>query len=87
MLCTRSHNWPGPSLLRRLTSPSSMTDGRITLAAALTEASSSSSLAAYADRSGKSLKALCLTLSTHTMICSCWSPHRPGDPTGTRPTG
>ena len=69
MLCTGSPNWPGPSLLRRLTTPSSLTEGMITLAAALTQASSSSSLAASADRSGKALKALCLTLSTHTMTC------------------
>ena len=58
-LCTGSPSWPGPSLLRRMTTPSSVTEGRITLAAALAQAPSSSSLAASADRSGKALKALC----------------------------
>ena len=59
MLCTGSPNWPGPSLLRRLTTPSSITEGRITLAAALAQAPSSFSFAASADRGGKTLKALC----------------------------
>ena len=59
MLCTGSPNWPGPSLLRRLTTPSSITEGMITLAAALAQAPSSFSFAASADRGGKALKALC----------------------------
>ena len=41
----------------------------INLAAALAQAPYSSSLAASADRSGKALKALCLTLSTNAMTC------------------
>ena len=68
MLYTSFPNWPGPARLRRLTSPSSITEGRINLAAALTQAPYSSSLAASADRSGKALKALCLTLSRNAMI-------------------
>lgn len=53
-----------PQLARALTSekvttPSSITEGRITLAAALAQAPYSSSLAASADRSGEALKALC----------------------------
>ena len=59
MLHTGSPNWPGPSLLRRLTASSSITDGRITLAAALAQAPSSFSFPASADRGGKTLKALC----------------------------
>ena len=60
MLPTSSPNFPRPSLLRRLTTPSSMTEAKITLAAALAQAPSSSSLAASADRGEKALKALCL---------------------------
>ena len=69
MLHTSSPNRPRPSLLRRMTTPSSVTEGRITLAAALAQAPSSSSLAASADRGGKALKALFLTLSTNAMTC------------------
>ena len=63
-------NWPRPSVLRRLTTPSSITEGKISLAAALAQASLSSSLSASADRSGKVLQVLCLTLSTNAMTCS-----------------
>ena len=62
-------NWPGLSFLRRLTTPSLMTEGRIRLAAALAQAAESSSLAASADNHGKALKTLCLTLSRNTMTC------------------
>ena len=69
MLHTSSPNIPRPSLLRRLTTLSSMTEGRITLAAALAQAPTSSSLAAFTDRSAKAIKALCLILSTNAMTC------------------
>ena len=62
-------NWFGPSLLRRLTTPSSITEGRISLAAALAQASSASSLEASVDCSGKAFKALHLNLSRNTMTC------------------
>ena len=63
MLHTGFPKWPRPSLLRRLNAPSSITKGRITLAAALAQASLSFSFIASVDWSGKDLKALRLTLS------------------------
>ena len=62
-------NWPGLSFLRRLTTPSVMTEGRIRLAAALAQAAESSSLTASAEGSVKDLKALWLTLSRNAMTC------------------
>ena len=64
-----SPNWPKPSVLRRLNAPSSIAKGRITLAAALAQASLSFSFTASVDWSGKALQALCLTLSTNAMTC------------------
>ena len=69
MLYTSFPNWLGPSLLRRLTAPSSITEGRISLAAALAQASSASSLEASVDCSGKAFKALHLNLSRNAMAC------------------
>ena len=69
MLYSCFPNWFGPSLLRRLTTPSSITEGRISLAAALAQASSASSLEASVDCSGKAFKALHLNLSRNTMTC------------------
>ena len=69
MLHTGSPNWPRASLLRRLTASSSITEGRISLAAALAQAPSSSSPSASADSGGKALRALCLTLSRNALNC------------------
>ena len=66
---TSLSNWPGPSLLRRLTAPSLITEGRISLAAALVQATSSSSLAASADCNEKDLKLLRLTVSRNAETC------------------
>ena len=66
---TGSPNEPRPALLRRLTTPTSITEERINLAAALTQPPYSSSLASSADRSGKALQALWLTLSINAMTC------------------
>ena len=80
LLYTGFPNWPGSSLLRRLTAPSSITEEKIRLAPALVQAAKSSSLTASTDNGGKALKTLCLTLSRNA---TCWSLHSPGDPTGT----
>ena len=69
MLYTSFPNWLGPSFLRRLTAPSSITEGRISLAGALAQAASYSSLAASTDCIGKALKALHLNLSRNAMTC------------------
>ena len=67
LLYTSFPNWPGSSFLRRLNTPSSITEQRIRLAAALVQAAESSSLAASADNGGKALKTLCL--SRNAMTC------------------
>ena len=82
MLHTGSPNWPRPSLLRWLTIPCSVTEGRTSLAVAMAQAASSSSLAASADRGGKAFKALCFTLSRNAMnghllvSAYAWGSHR-----------
>lgn len=62
-----SPKWPRPSLLRRLTAPSSITEGRISLATFMGQGSYSSSLTASADGGGKALENLWLSLSRYSM--------------------
>ena len=58
---------PRPSLLRRLTAPSSISEGRISLAASLGQGSFSSSFTASADGGGKALENRWWTLSRYSM--------------------
>ena len=62
-----SPKWPRPSLLRRLTAPSSITEGKISLATFLGQGSYSSSLTASADGGGKALENLLLSLSRYSV--------------------
>ena len=77
-----SPKWPRPSLLRRLTTPSSITEVRISLAASLGQGSSSSFLTASADGAGKAMHNPWLILSGYSMTSyllvsvQAWSPHR-----------
>ena len=69
MLHTGFPKWPRPSLLRRLTTPFTFTEGRISLAAALAQDPSSSSLTASADGGWKTLDILLLSLSRYSVTC------------------
>ena len=83
VLHTGYPNWPGPSLLRRLTAPSSITEGRIIWLLLWPRDPLPLPLQPLQAEVGRPWKSFHCPWADTIWLATCWSLHRPRDPTGT----